>query len=357
MSDGFYNLAGGREWTEREAKKFYSETPGKVESIRYGVNRILGQDLSKVERGRIDDYNKLIEGAKQVKVSVEERWVLLQAYAAKGWSDPANRAEAKFQFQKILDMEKGIKESLDKQHRWVNKDVFETAWQGIKTGGLAPERGAIELMLRKNFVGMASALKIAKERKPSAYEAQRTKWLQLGGNRTKFDAAVEAGAKKKPFLAKDTRKTYSAEGEAPSGPMAPDTAGENPNTLKKIESVSSEMAKVQFPPKGSGYVQLPVGIGSVAAAAITASSSGSAAAYAVPAGVVLDGICLGINAAKIPRKANEENVSAPDYSDIAGDLKQAGTQRVLKNVAIYGGIAVGATGLIYLTYRLLTPKK
>ena len=90
--------------------------------------------------------------------------------------------------------------------------------QKLKTGALAPARGAYLALLKLNVFGAATHLKDLQTKDANKYKNSRDSWYTYGGNRTLFDKVVTKGAKKKAimfgFKKKGADGTWSIEGIA-----------------------------------------------------------------------------------------------------------------------------------------------
>lgn len=172
--------------------------------------------------------------------------------------------------ERMLAAESDFLSKEKKIQDWMKVTAFEKLQNAAKKVALAPVRGIIEGVIRINGFGIATSMLLAKERKPNDYTSWRNNWIKMGGDPSNFDAAVIAGAKKKALL-------------------------------KGLALGETE----------TRYVQLPVGVGTTAATAIVAATGGTAAPYAAPAAVVIDGLVVAINAAKIPLKDKENQVTDP----------------------------------------------
>lgn len=84
--------------------------------------------------------------------------------------------------------------------------------QGAKTVTLAPARGAFLEMLNLNIWNLAKRVGDIKASNPAKYESIKKWWYGLGGDRTKFDKAVETG-KNKPKLIEKIAGKLKFEGE------------------------------------------------------------------------------------------------------------------------------------------------
>lgn len=340
----FNTSSGGKKWSINEANNYYSKAPGKVEHIRTVVNLIIGQDLDKVESNRKNDYNNLVIDAKAVKVSIEERWKLLQAYAGAsgaeilngyfgnssgyllsyyiydspgdsvnvgksgiiktitrtattypsfqetkmqeyinqyalkdpsgraiinfnggfnspnlsmfppavlqeiinggywfalipssanegGFSNAQNRAEAKFNYDKILILEKWADDAFNKRHSWTHEDVFEAGYDVALTllnPGIILVKAGVLLAMSTNFRNMArkayisymtpeeltaSGYTVDDQNKMKATQAKfNATWDKAAGKQANLDRAIRDGNKKKPWFGKGQLAGLSGEG-------------------------------------------------------------------------------------------------------------------------------------------------
>jgi len=235
--------SGGKKWSVNEAKKFSKKIAGKVETIRRVTNAIIGTDPSAVKPNHKNDFAKLTDGAKQIKTSTEERWTLFQNYQNAGWNDANNRKDGKFHYDKISTMEHDALAMDNKRHIWSTVRDIDKLARIIKTGNLAPLRAVAIISLRLNFMNLATIFKLAQKHDVNKYERQiKYTWLRLGGNRTQWDRAVDAGYKKKPIAAKQMKLAeiglnfYGTEGQA-----QPKGDNNNNNNLQEVKRITNQI--------------------------------------------------------------------------------------------------------------------
>lgn len=198
------NNPGGTKWTKKEADKFYKRLPGKVETIISITNHIIGTDQNSVKPNQLKHWASLLADAIKFKKYTEDSWVLLQNYS-KDFNNSENRAKARTEYVKIFKMEIWANKADEQRHIWSTNRTVDKAAQSYKT--LDPTAITIRTMyllfIKGNFFNLASVYKLASIRNNSEYQnTVRYTFKRLGGNRTKFDKAVEKGYKKKPIFGK-----------------------------------------------------------------------------------------------------------------------------------------------------------
>lgn len=233
-------------------------------------------------------------------------WFALIAvpWASDGFDNATNRAEAKFQYENILSLEDWANKTQDQLHRWVTVSLAEKAWQGVKTIGLAPLRGLIIGIILLNVRNFAWCLSKVKTQKLQDFEKIKTIWLKGGGNRTEFAEAVEKGKRKKPLFGSGVNGLSNTINDETIDLPTEDDLNIDPE-------VNSD----------NKTLKIPQGIGA-SIATIGATINSAAAAYIVPAGVVIESMTTIINSAKVllgkdddPEGDNSANVQ-PEWKEL-----------------------------------------
>lgn len=239
-------------------------------------------------------------------------------------------------YKKAAMRMKGVEEAfLSKEKRTIDfmkVSGMEKLWQGTKTLTLAPLRLIVEIALTYNVKGFGTAAYELKKQKPAKYEEFRTKWLQIGGNQTKFDAYVQKGGTRK---AKMNFVSFYADGTTPE------------NTEYTGE-----------------YIKLLVGIGTGIAAlvetilAIPPASPAAVAAlpYTASGAAVIDGMALIVNSAKIkkPKKPADETSTPDDIKDLPPpDTSGSGVSAFYQNNKglVWGTIGILTVGTLAVIFR------
>gem|GEM_PF-7093170 len=298
------------------ADKWMNQAAGKIDNCRRIYNWIkkdIAPDISVIkETQHLTDFNNIVGDLEFWYWYAEAAYN--QCDGLKNTNNPFYSTQK--HLQKISDIYKmaagrmlaAEEDFLKKEARikdWMKVTKFEKLVQAAKTVAFAPIRAIVEACIHVNLFGTATALALEKQRKPGQYEQTKNTWRDMGGDRTKFENAVADGATKPAKL-----------------------AGKN---------LGEEEADQK-------YVKLPVGVGTTAATFISASLGPEVAPFAVPAGVVVDGLCKAVNAAKIPLKKDEPNVTDPgaenfdfNFPDYKGDGgEEGGSNKAL----IFGGFGL-----------------
>ena len=210
----------------------------------------------------------------------------------------------------------------------------------LETGALAPIRFCGLMSLRLNLFNSATIFKAAEVRDYSNYDKKVKKtWYNLGGNRTKFNEAVNAGYRKRPVFSS--------------------SMGINAATLQfdGDNYYAAGTGKTLQIPKEL-IVGIPVGLTAFGAA----TSGGSAAAAWGAWGGILAGLFGVINSLNIPLKGGESNPgynpndSYPDASALQEQLAKDALETnrwipFMSNWITGGVIVVAVAGGIYLIVK------
>ena len=341
---------GGVSWTVAEANKYTRTAAPKVETILRVTNAIIGTDPANVKQNRANDWATLLAAANSTKVSVLERWTLLQAAMAKGWGDKVNITEAKWQFQHIYDMEQWANKADNQRHTWSTVRDIDKAVQVFKTANLAAGRIPFLMLIKVNAFGIASSMASQRRNDNAGYEKVKLFWKQIGGNRTDFDNAVSKGAKKKSFPSK---KNTSAEGRNFASTPADETKtpdGEVKVTPKGADTLNGVLKAA--PAGVAGILQVLINT------PVTVWGTAGVAAGSVVGGLVISKI----QAKPDPKGGSDFGDAKSDYdASDAANLKNTDADAKMmppwaKNT-LYGVGGLALAGGIYFGIKAISKSK
>lgn len=344
---------GGNDWNEREANNFAEKMQPKADKIKDVATRIIGTEPENVKPNHKKDWEKLLAEATENLKLADSRSTSFNNYKKAGFGDKANRDGARWHYIEINKMYDWALKADDKRHIWSTIRDIDKAAQAYKTVNLAPLRAMGEVFIRLNVFNIATIFKIASVRKPKEFAAIRYKWKQLGGNRTKFDNAINAGYKKKPILGKKmnisdiafTGNDFNTEGETKGSNVSTQDLQNASNTINSIsENIpqkAADPAKKTLEIPGGVMAAIPA-LSTAFGATLGASVDRAATAAAAGAwGGIVSALFGVINAMKIPLGPSE---TQPEFD--ASNLKQSDIDNANSEVKKTGKIIRGVSNLV-----------
>lgn len=253
------------------------------------------------------------KAAKEARKKAKEEW----------------RASGKKGGRKALHKQKKeirkTKREEQREHAGFARKATGTIWEGFKSvePTITMVRGLIILFLKFNVFNTASIFKLTSIRKPKEYEKIRLKFRKMGGNRTKFDKAVEKGYKKKPIAARkmninwDKVASFDANADGDSG-----------NKLTIPQGIIATM-----PALGSG-VGGAIGAASAPVPPAFVAPTAACATLGGVVGGILGGMLEIVNSIGVPLNKDEDN---PDINTNPGGIDEETAKDMANTETDFGG--------------------